>query len=182
MANLPAIEPVGGTLPNTEIFRGIARAMGLTEPALFESDEQLASKAFRWSDSALEGQSWDALKTSGWIGLDILEAPLAEGGFRTPSGKCEFYSERLKCEGLDPLPDYLPPYESVNGSPELAARYPLAVILPPARNFLNSSFVNVESLCSTEGQPHFDIHPADAEARGIKNGMIVGIFNGRGSM
>jgi hypothetical protein len=63
--------------------------------------------------------------------------------------------------GLDPVPDYLPPYESAEASPELAARYPLAMISPPARHFLNSTF-NVESLRSTEGEPHLDIHPADA--------------------
>jgi anaerobic selenocysteine-containing dehydrogenase len=182
MANLPAIEPVGDARPNTEIFRGLARAMDLTEPALFETDEQIASKAFRWNDRTLEGQSWDTLKASGWLKLKIAEAPLAEGGFRTPSGKCEFYSERLEREGLDPLPDYLPPYESADGSPELAARYPLAMISPPARNFLNSSFVNIESLRAAEREPHLDIHPDDAKARGIIDGALVRIFNDRGSM
>lgn len=182
MANLPAIQPVGEARPNTEIFRGLARAMNLTEPALFETDEQIASKAFRWDDKTLEGQSWDKLKESGWLKLDIAEAPLAEGAFRTPSGKCEFYSERLKLEGLDPLPDYLPPYESADGSPELAARYPLAMISPPARNFLNSSFVNIESLRAAEREPHLDIHPVDAEARGVVDGALVRIFNDRGSM
>ncbi|WP_321800879.1 molybdopterin oxidoreductase family protein [Caballeronia sp. J97] len=182
MANLPAIQPVGEARPNTEIFRGLARAMGLTEPALFETDEQIASKAFRWDDRTLEGQSWDALKASGWLKLDIPQAPLAEGAFRTPSGKCEFYSERLKREGHDPLPDYLPPYESADGSPELAARYPLAMISPPARNFLNSSFVNIESLRAAEREPYLDIHPADAEARSIADGALVRIFNDRGSM
>ncbi|BCQ24271.1 molybdopterin oxidoreductase family protein [Caballeronia sp. NK8] len=182
MANLPAIQPVGEARPNTEIFRGLARAMGLDEPALFETDEQLASKAFRWDDRTLDGQSWDTLKASGWLELDIDEAPLAEGAFRTPSGKCEFYSERLKSEGLDPLPDYLPPYESADGSPELAARYPLAMISPPARNFLNSSFVNIESLRAAEREPHLDIHPSDAKSRGIADGVLVRIFNDRGSM
>ncbi|KDR42928.1 molybdopterin-containing oxidoreductase family protein [Caballeronia glathei] len=182
MANLPAITPVGESRPNTEIFRGLARAMGLSEPALFETDEQIASKAFRWDDPALAGQSWNTLKTAGWAQLKLADAPFASGGFRTPSGKCEFYSERLKQEGLDPLPDYLPPYESADGAPELAARYPLAMISPPARNFLNSSFVNVESLRSTEGEPHLDIHPADAYARQIADGEMVRIFNDRGSM
>ncbi|SAL63752.1 molybdopterin-containing oxidoreductase [Caballeronia cordobensis] len=182
MANLPAIEPVGEARPNTEIFRGLARAMRLTEPALFETDEQIASQAFRWDDRTLQGQSWETLKASGWLKLDIADAPLADGAFRTPSGKCEFYSERLARERLDPLPDYLPPYESADGSPELAARYPLAMISPPARNFLNSSFVNIESLRAAEREPHLDIHPDDAEARGISDGAFVRIFNDRGSM
>jgi len=182
MVNLPAIPPVGDARPNTEIFRGLARHMALDEPALFESDEDVARNAFRWQDSMLDGADWEQLKQAGWVKLKLPDAPFAEGGFHTPSGKCEFYSERLAQEGLDPLPDYLPPYESAEFAPELAARYPLAMISPPARNFLNSTFVNVESLRSTEGEPHLDIHPADAEARGINDGVTVRIFNDRGSM
>lgn len=56
------------------------------------------------------------------------------------------------------------------------------MISPPARNFLNSTFVNVDSLRNTEGEPHLDIHPDDAGARGIADGDTVRIFNDRGSM
>jgi anaerobic selenocysteine-containing dehydrogenase len=182
MANLPAIAPVGEARPNTEIFRMIARSMGLTEPALFESDEEVAAKAFHWDDPAFGGIDWATLKSNGWAKLQIADAPFADGGFRTPSGKCEFYSEALARAGLDPLPDYLPPYESADGAPELAARYPLAMISPPARNFLNSTFVNVESLRATEGEPHVDLNPVDAAHRGIENGDEVRVFNDRGEL
>ncbi|WP_433704020.1 molybdopterin-containing oxidoreductase family protein [Paraburkholderia sacchari] len=182
MANLPAIAPVGEARPNTEIFRSIARVMGLSEPALFESDEEVAARAFDWSDPALAGADWARLKQDGWVKLNIADAPFANGGFRTPTGKCEFYSEALTKAGLDPVPDYVPPYESADGAPELAARYPLAMISPPARNFLNSTFVNVESLRATEGEPHLDLHPADAARRAIADGDQVRIFNDRGSM
>ncbi|WP_321816181.1 MULTISPECIES: molybdopterin oxidoreductase family protein [unclassified Paraburkholderia] len=182
MANLPAIAPVGEARPNTEIFRSIARAMQLTEPALFDSDEEVAASAFDWSDPAFNGAGWSTLKENAWIKLDIADAPFANGGFRTPTGKCEFYSEALAQAGMDPLPDYLPPYESADHAPELAARYPLAMISPPARNFLNSTFVNVESLRATEGEPHVDLNPADAATRNIADGDQVRIFNDRGSM
>jgi anaerobic selenocysteine-containing dehydrogenase len=156
--------------------------MDLQEPALFESDETVAANAMHWNDRALEGVNWQTLKQAGWARLNLPDAPFADGGFRTPSGKCEFFSERLAQQGLDPLPDYLPPHESADGAPELAARYPLAMISPPARNFLNSTFVNVESLRSTEGEPHLDIHPADAHKRKVADGDLVRIFNDRGSM
>lgn len=182
MLNRPVMAPIGEALPNTEIFRGIARRMGLDEPSLHESDETVARTALRWDDPALAGANWDTLDAAGWVKLKLPEAPFAEGGFRTPSGKCEFASTLLASEGADPVPDYLPPYESPDGSPALAARYPLAMISPPARNFLNSSFVNVESLRTTEGEPHLDIHPADAAPRGIREGDLVRAFNGRGSM
>ncbi len=181
MANLPAIPPVGEARPNTEIFRGIARSMGLDEPALYHSDEEVARAALRWDDPSLDSD-WDTLKREGWLKLKLPDAPFASGGFRTPSGKCEFYSGRLEQMGLDPVPDHLPPFESAEAAPELAARYPLAMISPPARHFLNSTFVNVESLRSTEGQPHLDMHPADAASRGIADGDLVRIFNDRGSM
>jgi anaerobic selenocysteine-containing dehydrogenase len=181
MANLPAIPPIGEARPNTEIFRGIARSMGLDEPALYHSDEEVARAALRWDDPILDSD-WDTLKRVGWLKLKLPDAPFANGGFRTPSGKCEFYSARLEQMGMDPLPDYLPPFESAESAPELAARYPLAMISPPARHFLNSTFVNVDSLRSTEGEPHVDMHPADANARGIGDGDLVRVFNDRGSM
>ncbi|WP_423759106.1 molybdopterin-containing oxidoreductase family protein [Burkholderia sp. NLJ2] len=181
MANLPSIPPVGDARPNTEIFRGIAHSMGLDEPALYHSDEEVARAALRWDDPTLDSD-WETLKREGWLKLKLPDAPFANGGFRTPSGKCEFYSPRLEQMGMDPVPDYLPPFESAESAPELAARYPLAMISPPARHFLNSTFVNVDSLRTTEGEPHLDMHPSDADARGIAEGDVVRIFNDRGSM
>jgi anaerobic selenocysteine-containing dehydrogenase len=182
MLNRPAIDPLGLAKPNTEIFRGLARAMGLTHPALYESDEALAHAAFDWSSPALQGRSWTDLERDGFVTLRVAEAPLAEGAFRTPSGKCEFYSQRLAEQGLEPVPDYLPPYESSASAPELASRYPLSMISPPARHFLNSSFVNVESLRSMQREPELEIHPDDAAPRGIQANQMVRIFNDRGTL
>ena len=118
----------------------------------------------------------------GWkrIGAPSGIARFAEGGFHTPSGKVEFYSTAAVALGLDPLPDYIPPLEDTRG--ELARRFPLAMISPPARNFLNSSFVNVASLRAVEGEPWLDIHPDDAAARGVADGSYVRVFNERGSL
>jgi anaerobic selenocysteine-containing dehydrogenase len=69
----------------------------------------------------------------------------------------------------------------VASAPALAQRYPLAMISPPARNFLNSSFVNVKSLRDIEGEPLVEIHATDAAARSIANGQRVRVFNDRGS-
>jgi anaerobic selenocysteine-containing dehydrogenase len=78
--------------------------------------------------------------------------------------------------GLDGLPDHLPNYEAAGSS----AQFPLAMISPPARNFLNSSFVNVQSLRDIEGEPLLEMHPRDAEARGLASGSVVRVFNQRG--
>lgn len=174
MANNAAIAPMGEAKSNTEFFRLLAARMGLDDPCFKDSDDQLASVAFVQFD-------WESLKRKGWQKLDVPDAPFACGNFPTPSGKCEFYSESMKKDGLDPLPAYIPNYESAASTPELAAKYPLAMISPPARNFLNSTFVNVQSLRATEGEPHLDINPDDAATRGINHGDMVRIFNDRGS-
>jgi len=182
VANNPAIEPLGEALPNTEIFRRLARRMGYTDACFDETDEQIAAQAFERCGSA--PYDWEQVRRQGWqrLALPTPYAPFAQGGFPTPSGRCEFVSARLAALGLDPLPDYVAPYESAGGTPQLAQRYPLAMISPPARNFLNSSFVNVQSLRATEGEPHLDIHPADAAARGIGDGSLVEAYNDRGRL
>ena len=182
MANNAAIAPMGEAKPNTEIFRLLAARMGFDDPCFKESDDQLAAQAFDSKDARAVQFDWESLKRKGWQKLNMPAAPFANGGFPTPSGKCEFYSGRMLADGLDPVPTYTPPYESVASNAALAARYPLAMISPPARNFLNSSFVNVTSLRATEGEPHLDIHPDDSAARGIVDGEMVRIFNDRGSL
>jgi anaerobic selenocysteine-containing dehydrogenase len=183
LANNPAIEPLGEALPNSEIFRRLAAKMDYTEPAFSESDDELAAQAFAPAGPTAKFD-WPRLKQAGWERLDLPEThtPFAEGRFPTPSGKCEFYSEALARLGIDPLPAYLPPNEGPTSNPGLAARYPLALISPPARNFLNSTFVNVTSLRSIDGEPTLEIHPDDAAARAIGDGDTVRVFNDRGSL
>jgi anaerobic selenocysteine-containing dehydrogenase len=182
LANNAAIDPLGEALPNTEIFRRLAAKMGFTEPCFAETDDEIAAQAFHRSGTT-ERFDWETLKRDGWQRLAVPEryAPFADGGFPTASGKCEFVSSSLAALGLDPLPDYVPPYEGPTSNPERARRFPLAMISPPARNFLNSTFVNVASLRSTEGEPSLEIHPADARLRGIADRDRVRVYNDRGS-
>jgi anaerobic selenocysteine-containing dehydrogenase len=83
--------------------------------------------------------------------------------------------------GLDPLPAYTPPAECADSNPELAARFPLQLLSPPSRHFLNSTFVNVDSLREFAREPELHLHHADAAARGIESGQRVRIFNDRGA-
>ncbi|MEA3106224.1 MAG: hypothetical protein QOI88_829 [Gammaproteobacteria bacterium] len=176
VANNPAIAPLGEAKPNTEIFRLLSKAMGFTDACFGDSDEDIAQAAV--------ADDWDfaAVLEKGWkrIGPAKGTARFANGGFDTPSGKVEFLSASARRAGLDALPDYIAPLEDTRS--ELAKRYPLAMISPPARNFLNSSFVNVESLRASEGEPWLDVHPLDAAPRGIADGRYVRVFNERGSL
>jgi|HubBroStandDraft_1064217.scaffolds.fasta_scaffold00227_17 anaerobic selenocysteine-containing dehydrogenase len=176
VANNPAIAPLGEAKPNSEIFRMLAAAMGFTEPCFSDSDEAIAQAA------VADDWDFDAVRRIGWkrIGMPTGVARFADGGFDTPSGKVEFYSARAAELGLDPLPDYIAPQEDTRSA--AALRYPLAMISPPARNFLNSSFVNVQSLRAAEGEPWLDIHPDDAATRGVIAGNYVRVFNDRGSV
>ena len=155
--------------------------MGFDDPCFRETDDERAAGSMDRRDARAVHFDWESLKQRGWQKMNMPDAPFADGGFYTPSGKCEFYSEQMLRDGLDPLPNYIAPYESAASNPALAAKYPLAMISPPQRNFLNSTFVNVASLRATEGEPHLDLHPDDAAARGILNGDLVRIFNDRGS-
>ena len=170
LLNRPAIAPLGDAWPNTRIFRELARRMGYDDPCFGQDDLALCRTAFG------NRIDFERLLEHGYVSIDMPDAPFACGGFPTPSGKCEFFSERLARQGIDGLPDHLPNHETAGTS----AAYPLAMISPPARNFLNSSFVNLRSLRDIEGEPLLEIHALDAAARGIVSGAVVRVFNDRG--
>jgi len=179
----PAIAPLGEALPNTEVFRRLAARMGLSDPCLRDDDEQLARAALDWSHPHLAGITYERLEREGSVRLSVPEpfAPFAEGGFPTPSGRCELVSARLAAEGHDPVAGYVPPREGPTSAPQLAARYPLAFISPPAHHFLNSTFSAQPVFVRREGEPCVTIHPDDAAARGIGEGAMVRVFNDRGA-
>ncbi|WP_291989764.1 molybdopterin oxidoreductase family protein [Candidatus Accumulibacter sp. ACC007] len=178
--NQPAIPPLGEALSNTELFRRLAREMSFSEACFADSDEDLCRQAFDWNDPRLAGLSWDKLKADGHARLNLPRgaAPFADGGFPTPSGKCEFHSATLASVGVDPLPDFIAPREW-RQSP-LASEFPLALITPPARNFLNTSFANSARFLAQEKSPAIHLHPADAATRAITDDSPVRIFNQRG--
>jgi anaerobic selenocysteine-containing dehydrogenase len=148
--------------------------MGFDDPCFKDSDEDLVRQSLHGLNG---GITFDQLKDKGWASLEVGDAPFAQGRFPTPSGKCEFYSERLK--DMDPLPTYIPPREDRLSNPSLAKNFPLALISPPAHHFLNSTFANL--FAEKEVGPTLEIHPEDAHARRIENGNPVQIFNNRGS-
>jgi anaerobic selenocysteine-containing dehydrogenase len=171
LLNRPAIAPVGQARTNTDVFRALAKRMDFKDPCFLDDDLTMARQAFG------ETISFDELLDKGFATAPLPDAPFALGKFPTPSGKCEFFSQRLADAGQDGLPNHVPNYET----PQPGDAYPLAMISPPARNFLNSSFVNVKSLRDIEGEPLLEMHADDAATRGIASGDTVRIFNDRGA-
>ena len=169
MLNRPAIAPVGQSRSNADIFRALAARMGFDDPCFADTDEAMARAAFNTAEVDPA-----ALFERGYVKLKVPDAPFANGGFPTASGKALADSPGLG------LPDHLPNYESVLTTPALARRFPLAMISPPARHFLNSSFVSVASLRAAEKEPLLEMHPDDAAPRQIGDGDEVRVFNDRG--
>lgn len=199
--NRPAIAPVGESLPNSEIFRRLAAALGYDDPCFRETDEEIL-RAFVEAQThpRFAGLTWERLLAEGYYRVNAAHPhpPFAEGDFPTPSGKCEFYSERMAADGYDPLPTYTPPRwqeswkvrewengrvgSSVSGivppsSPLPHPSSPLVCISPPAHSFLNTTFANVPRFLQREKQPLLYIHPHDAAARGIATGDAVRVCN-----
>ena len=156
--NEPAIAPLGEAVPNTELFRRLAGAMGLDDPFWKRTDEEMAVAALDWSSPALNGIDMASLRKTGYARLQVGTpesfVPHREGNFPTPSGKCEFkssiaaggnlvlplfrqgYAGEQSGEAIDPLPNYIPPNETPATNPALAARFPLNMLSPKSHAFL----------------------------------------------
>ncbi len=179
----PVIEPAGESKSNFDTFKLLAEAMGFEEEAFRESEEAVIAAALDNPDNPyLNGVTLERLEQERFVELDM--APKADYLKRltTPSGKIELYSRQLQDLGLPALPTYLPLEEGFDGEnrPERQGRYPLMFIRPPNHNFLNSPFANVGKPQAMEKEPLLQIHPVDAERRGIEDGEVVEAYNDRG--
>src|SRR5262249_42301478 len=141
-------------LSATEIFRRLARAMGLDMPALHDSDEAIARQILDSGHPSLAGITLAELKARGWMRLNYPDplVPFATA-FPTASGRLEFVSERMAASGLDPVAGYTPSYETSQRDTDLAREYPLSLITPANHYFLNSIFANVTLQKQRAGAP-----------------------------
>ncbi len=166
--NEPAVEPAGECLAHTEIWRRLARAMGLEEPCLYDDDLTLARTLVESGDPTLEGITVERLRRDGWarLGHPNPLVPFADG-FPTPSGRMRLPEEE----------PYVPPAE---GAAPGEGR--LALIAGASHWFLNSMFANAPAQIRRAGSaPVLALHPDDAAARGLEDGDEVEIGNERGA-
>ncbi|WP_199253484.1 molybdopterin-containing oxidoreductase family protein [Mycolicibacterium mengxianglii] len=201
--NQPAIAPPGECVPNVELFRRLAKTMGFTDDYWNRTDREMLIDFHDWDAPALHGITYEKLEEVGWMRLNVgtpdTRAPHAEGNFPTPSGKCEFrsslaeggnfvvpvwrsmYEDKQPGGYLDPVPDYVPPFESRQSNPVLAERFPLSIITPKPHAFLNSQYGNAPDKQAAQGELRVFIHPVDAAEREILDGDLVRVFNDRGA-
>ena len=170
--NEAAIAPVGECVPNTELFRRLAIAMGYTEPELFESDDSLIA-------SALHGIDIEQLKRDGFIPLpNIDEVLFSDGVFGTASGKAQLASKDLAARGLPSLPTYVQ-----SSSRAGSAEFPLVMLTPKQHTrFLNTSYSHLPQHGPREEGPYVEMCASDATARGLENGAKARVVNERGEM
>jgi anaerobic selenocysteine-containing dehydrogenase len=197
--NEPAVEPIGEAVSNREMFGRLARRMGFEDELFGLSDEQvLRDVALDWSHPSLAGLTMDTLRETGWARLSVPPpseyAPHAEGGFPTPSGRCELYAslaeelgdyvvpffrqwygEQQSGAPVDPLPAYV--------EPPTDPAFPLALLSPKAHAFLNSCYGNMErQLRLMGGSQPVILHPLDAAERAIADGDAVTLRSAHGAM
>ncbi len=172
--NRPAISPRGESLSNTELFRRLAKALGRTEPWLFESDESMLRAALASGHPWLDGITYERLWEEGYAPLNRPEdwRPFAEGGFPTRSGKAELFSEPLREAGHDPLP----------WAGEIRSNGGLQLITGKQLHFLNSGYNNQDRHRRRAGELVVEIHPVDARERGVASGEYVSVRSERGEV
>ena len=190
-----AIEPLGEARSNVWLFGQLAQRMGFTEECFRDTPEQMILQALavgpdgRSGNANMEHITLDDLKEHGHIPLAFHRdpekhpfQPYTSGNLPTPSGKIEFYSEVLAAEGADPLPAFVPNTESRWGS--VAKKYPLELLGRKNDNYMNSTFANLDGHRKMEARTaqKLEIHPQDAQSRGIADGDRVRLFNDRGSL
>ena len=186
-----AIQPLGECKSNVDLFRALAQRMGFTGSDFTESDDSMIDKALASGAPRLKGIDRERLEKEGHARLNFSGSdsgtaepqaflPFAQGNFATPSGKAEFYSEQLKAAGLDAVAAFEPPEESRHTA--AAKKFPLEMLARKADNFLNSSFCNTPVVAAMEDSGLLELAPADANARGIRDGDQVRAFNERGDL
>jgi anaerobic selenocysteine-containing dehydrogenase len=175
--NEPLFEPMGECKSNFTVFKELGLRMGF-EPEIFGiSEEQMIREALDHPDNPyLADVTFERLKERGWMkvglkGLSLYE----EGPAPTPSGKIELYSERMRNDGLTPVPEYTP----VGGEEE---DLPFLLVAGPNHGFLNSTFGNQEKMKKLEKRPTLHMHRDDAAALGVASGQPVRVRNGRGEI
>jgi len=149
--------------------------MGFEDDCFNDGADEMIAALLDTNSPYLRGITLDRLKSERSVRLNISQPgepflPFATGTFPTGSGRFEFGAESL---------GYTPPLESRFGDAELAAKYPLELISAKNDDGMNSTFGNRTDVDAETSI--MLIHPLDAEARGIVQGVEVRAANDRGA-
>jgi anaerobic selenocysteine-containing dehydrogenase len=171
-AQVKAAEPMGEALPNMEIFRRLARAMGYSDAELYESDADLLEAVLRRSGV---GEAFASLAAKGTVPIaDEPVVQFADRRFPTPSGHVELASARAEADGLPRLPLPLADPRPADGR--------LRLLSPASPWLLNDSFANDAKIAKRIGRATIALHPDDARERGLAEGDEAVVRNETGRL
>jgi len=171
-AQVKAVEPLGDSLPNTEIFRRLARAMDYGEPELYESDRTVIETLLERSGVGLRFAELAATGTVPIAAEAVVQ--FSDLRFPTPSGRIELVSSRAEADGLPPYPLPL--------ADERPRKGRLRLLSPASPWLLNDSFANDAKIARRLGAATVALHPDDAAERGLVEGAQVVVANDTGSL
>ena len=171
-AQVQATEPLGEALPNMEIFRRLAGAMGYDEPELFESDAEVIATLLERSGSGVDFASLAANGTVPFASEPVVQ--FADLRFPTPSGRVEIASTAAEADGLPRLPQPLADPRPAEGR--------LRLLSPASPWLLNDSFANDAKIARRIGAATVALHPEDAAERGLAEGDEALMQNETGSL
>ena len=175
-----SIAPCGEAKTNTEVARLLAARLGFDDEVFRLDDHALIARALAGSRAEAEGASLERLERDAFARVGPQPATALAPGFPTPTGKFEFASAKLATAGLGPLPAWIPPAESPESRPDLAARFPLRLLTLKRHHSINSSYGALPVLARAEPEPRVELSPADAAKRDIVDGERVRVWNERG--
>jgi anaerobic selenocysteine-containing dehydrogenase len=171
-AQAKAVDPPGQALPNSEIFRRLAAALGYTEPALFEPDRTVIETIL---DRSGLGVTWEELVERGtvWIS-DEPRVQFPERVFPTPSGRVELASTTAASDGHGRTPLPLSDPRPADGR--------LRLLSPASPWLMNTSFANDQKISKRIGKPTIGLHPDDAADRGLSEGQRARVQSHTGEL
>jgi anaerobic selenocysteine-containing dehydrogenase len=168
----PVIAAYGESKSNVEVFRLLAKEMGFDDACFKETEADMIAGALdNPANPYLESVTYEGLVENQYLKAKV--KPLFPGSLATPSEKIELFSEKMKTNGLPPLPTYIPLVVE-DGD------FPFLFVPGPNQHFLNSTFANNETHQSLEKELRLFIHRHDAESLGIRDGDMVRVWNNRG--
>ncbi len=180
-------EPPGEVKPETEIYRLLAQRLGIPEVLMVEqipgrSDAEIEAWLGR-KLAPFPELSLERLRVGPVLAPGCQEIAFSDFAFPTPSGKIELLSQEAASRwGVDPLPRYQEPEESCPSSAAASRSYPLCLLTPNTKNRIHSQFGNLKMIRAVAEPLAVTISSADAGKRGILDGDLVRVFNGRGSL
>lgn len=178
------VEPAGEVKPETEIYWELAKRIGIDKKTIEENllkpgDENV--NRFLQTELDKFHLKLEDLKVKPIIAPTYEEIAFRDLTFKTPSGKIELFSTKVKeIWNVNEIPTYDKIYAS--NKEELIRQFPFILMSPNTKNRIHSQFGNLKTIKQFDPEPYVIINPSDAKELNIKNNVKIKVFNDLGSV